>query len=175
MTLETLENPKFMCLMHPDDNMDMLQKCTLHIIGHYLNTPERVGCDTPQHFLCNFGNVDVIIVLSSNFLIEKNPKNKYGRIPEDVICERNKNKSPELKERIREYFMYHYYGQLLRAEDTFSPVIGELWFLEKKSEASNAEQFRNIPKDPVITLGAFIGASESIQGRRFPKALENSS
>lgn len=47
MMLETLENPEFVCFMHPDDNMDMLQKCTLYIVGHYLNIPEKVGCDTP--------------------------------------------------------------------------------------------------------------------------------
>ena len=42
LTLETLENPEFMRLMYPDDNMDMLQKRILYIVDLYLNTPDKV-------------------------------------------------------------------------------------------------------------------------------------
>lgn len=105
LILETLENPEFMRLMYPDDNTDMLQKRILYIVDLYLNTPDKVGFDTPLHFACKFGNVDVVNVLSSHPLIVKNPKNKYGKTPEDVICERSTNKSVALKERIREYLM----------------------------------------------------------------------
>lgn len=42
------------------------------------------GFDTPLHFACKFGNVDVVNVLSSHPLIVKNPRNKYGKTPEDV-------------------------------------------------------------------------------------------
>ncbi|XP_028633228.1 ankyrin repeat and LEM domain-containing protein 2 isoform X2 [Grammomys surdaster] len=168
LTLETLENPEFMRLMYPDDNMDMLQKRILYIVDLYLNTPDKVGFDTPLHFACKFGNVDVVNVLSSHPLIVKNSKNKYGKTPEEVICERSKNKSVELKERIREYLMGHYYVPLLRAEDT-SPVIGELWSSDQKAEASNADHCRSSPRDPVMTLRAFVGPLSPSKAEDFRK------
>ncbi|KAH0502299.1 Ankyrin repeat and LEM domain-containing protein 2 [Microtus ochrogaster] len=168
MTLETLENPEFMRLMYPDDDMDMLQERILYIVDLYLNTPDKVGFDTPLHFACKFGNVDVVNVLSSHPLIVKNPKNKYGKTPKDVICERSKNKSVELKERIREYLMGHYYVPLLRAEDT-SPVIGELWCSDQKAETANAEHYRSSPRDPVMTLRAFVGPLSPSKAEDFRK------
>uniref|UniRef100_Q6P1H6-3 Isoform 3 of Ankyrin repeat and LEM domain-containing protein 2 n=1 Tax=Mus musculus TaxID=10090 RepID=Q6P1H6-3 len=168
LTLETLENPEFMRLMYPDDNMDMLQKRILYVVDLYLNTPDKVGFDTPLHFACKFGNVDVVNVLSSHPLIVKNRKNKYGKTPEEVICERSQNKSPALKERIREYLMGHYYVPLLRAEDT-SPVIGELWSSDQKAEASNTAHCRSSPRDPVMTLRAFVGPLSPSKAEDFRK------
>uniref|UniRef100_A0A8D2CQR2 Ankyrin repeat and LEM domain-containing protein 2 n=1 Tax=Sciurus vulgaris TaxID=55149 RepID=A0A8D2CQR2_SCIVU len=157
LTLETLENPEFMRLMYPDDDQSMLQKRIRYIVDLYLNTPDKVGYDTPLHFACKFGNVDVVNVLSSHPLIVKNPRNKYGKTPEDVICERSKNKPAQLKERIREYLKGHYYVPLLRAEDTSSPVIGELWSSDQTAEASHASHCGGDPREPVLTLRAFAG------------------
>lgn len=50
LTLETLENPEFMRLMYPDDNMDMLQKRILYIVDLYLNTPDKVV--SIPHLVC---------------------------------------------------------------------------------------------------------------------------
>ncbi|XP_029412311.1 ankyrin repeat and LEM domain-containing protein 2 isoform X2 [Nannospalax galili] len=169
LTLETLENPEFMRLMYPDDNMDMLQKRILYIVDLYLNTPDKGGYDTPLHFACKFGNVDVVNVLSSHPLIVKNPRNKYGKTPKDVICERSNNKSVELKERIREYLMGHYYVPLLRAEDTSSPVIGGLWSSDQTTEVSHGDLCRNSPRDPVLTLRAFVGPLSPSKAEDFRK------
>ncbi|XP_020929598.1 ankyrin repeat and LEM domain-containing protein 2 isoform X2 [Sus scrofa] len=157
LTLETLENPEFMRLMYPDDEPHMLEKRICYVLDLYLNTPDRVGYDTPLHFACKFGNADVVNVLSSHPLIVKNPRNKYDKTPEDVICERSKNKSMELKERIRDYLKGHYYVPLLRAEDTSSPVIGELWSSDQTGEASHIGYSGGGPRDPVLTLRAFAG------------------
>uniref|UniRef100_A0A673V1N4 Ankyrin repeat and LEM domain-containing protein 2 n=2 Tax=Suricata suricatta TaxID=37032 RepID=A0A673V1N4_SURSU len=157
LTLETLENPEFMRLMYPDDDQNMLQQRICYIVDLYLNTPDKAGYDTPLHFACKFGNADVVSVLSSHPLIVKNPRNKYNKTPEDVICERSKNKSVELKERIREYLQGHYYVPLLRAEDTSSPVIGELWSSDQVTETSHVSHSGGGPRDPVLTLRAFAG------------------
>uniref|UniRef100_K9J3B2 Ankyrin repeat and LEM domain-containing protein 2 n=1 Tax=Desmodus rotundus TaxID=9430 RepID=K9J3B2_DESRO len=157
LTLETLESPEFMQLMYPDDSPDMLQKRICYILDLYLNTPDKGGYDTPLHFACKFGNVDVVNVLSSHPLIAKRPRNKCGKTPEDVICERSKNKSVELKERIREYLKGHYYVPLLRAEDMSSPVIGELWSSDQTAEAFRISRGGSSPMDPVLTLRAFAG------------------
>uniref|UniRef100_A0A250Y6B6 Ankyrin repeat and LEM domain-containing protein 2 n=1 Tax=Castor canadensis TaxID=51338 RepID=A0A250Y6B6_CASCN len=169
LTLETLENPEFMRLMYPDDDIDMLQKRIRYIVDLYLNTPDKVGYDTPLHFACKFGNVDVVNVLSSHPLIVKNPKNKYGKTPEDVICERSKSKPMELKGKIREYLKGHYYVPLLRAEDTSSPVIGELWSSDQTDEASHASHCRGGPRDPVLTLRAFVGPLSPSKAEDFRK------
>ncbi|XP_036907712.1 ankyrin repeat and LEM domain-containing protein 2 isoform X3 [Sturnira hondurensis] len=157
LTLETLENPEFMQLMYPDDSPDMLQNRICYILDLYLNTPDKGGYDTPLHFACKFGNADVVNVLSSHPLIDRRRVNKCGKTPEDVICERSKNKSVELKEQIREYLKGHYYVPLLRAEDMSSPVIGELWSSDQTAEAFRISHGGSSPMDPVLTLRAFAG------------------
>ncbi|XP_004385074.1 ankyrin repeat and LEM domain-containing protein 2 isoform X1 [Trichechus manatus latirostris] len=169
LTLETLENPEFMRLMYPDDDESMLRKRICYILDLYLNTPDKMGYDTPLHFACKFGNADVVNVLSSHPLIVKNSRNKYGKTPEDVICERSKSKSLELKERIREYLQGHYYVPLLRAEDTSSPVIGELWSSDQTAEAPHAGRFGGSPRDPVLTLRAFAGPLSPSKAEEFRK------
>ena len=42
------------------------------------------SCETPLHFACKFGHKEVVEVLISHPLTEKNPKNKFGYSPADV-------------------------------------------------------------------------------------------
>ncbi|XP_014400849.1 PREDICTED: ankyrin repeat and LEM domain-containing protein 2 isoform X1 [Myotis brandtii] len=167
LTLETLENPEFMRLMYPDDAPDMLQNRICYILDLYLNTPDKGGNDTPLHFACKFGNADVVNVLSSHPLIAKCPRNKCGKTPENVICERSKNKSVELKERIREYLKGHYYVPLLRAEDTSSPVIGELWSPDQMVETAHVSHGGGSPRDPALILRAFAGPMSPAKAEDF--------
>ncbi|XP_045390041.1 ankyrin repeat and LEM domain-containing protein 2 isoform X1 [Lemur catta] len=169
LTVATLENPDFMRLMYPDDDAAMLQQRMCYLVDLYLNTPDKMGYDTPLHFACKFGNADVVSVLSSHHLTVKNPRNKYDKTPEDVICERSKNKSVELKERIREYLKGHYYVPLLRAEDTSSPVIGELWSSDQAAPSSPGGRCGGSPRDPVLTLRAFAGPLSPSKAEDFRK------
>ena len=41
MLLDTLEDPKFMRLMYPDDQEHMLQRRIRYIVDLYLNTPDK--------------------------------------------------------------------------------------------------------------------------------------
>lgn len=160
LVLETLENPEFMRLMYPDDSEAMLQKRIRYIVDLYLNTPDKMGFDTPLHFACKFGNADVVNVLATHPDIVKDAKNKYNQTPEEVICERSKDKSAELKARIREYLQGRYYVPLLRAEDhSFSPVIGAPWSPEPTDSISLSPQPRYAasPKDPLLAVRAFAG------------------
>ncbi|XP_072271800.1 ankyrin repeat and LEM domain-containing protein 2 isoform X2 [Pyxicephalus adspersus] len=157
LLLNTLENPEFMRLMYPDDNDGMLQKRIRYIVDLYLNTPDKMAFDTPLHFACKFGNADVVNVLCSHPDIMKNPRNKYDQTPEEVICERSKNKSTELKLKIREYLKGHFYVPLLRAEDNSSfPIIGGPWSPEQPDVLSQPKYFVS-PKDPLLTVRAFAG------------------
>ncbi|KAG9487542.1 hypothetical protein GDO78_007409 [Eleutherodactylus coqui] len=157
LLLDTLENPEFMRLMYPDDEEGMLQKRIRYIVDLYLNTPDKMGFDTPLHFSCKFGNADVVNVLCSHPDIIKNPRNKYDQTPEQVICERSKNKSQELKEKIKEYLKGHFYVPLLRAEDNSSfPIIGVPWSPEQPDILSQPRYFGS-PKDPLLAVKAFAG------------------
>lgn len=157
LLLNTLENPEFMRLMYPDDDDGMLQKRIRYIVDLYLNTPDKLAFDTPLHFACKFGNAEVVNILCSHPDIIKNPRNKYDQTPEEVICERSKNKSMELKMKIRECLKGHYYVPLLRAEDNSSfPIIGVPWSPEQPDMLSQPKYCVS-PKDPLLAVRAFAG------------------
>uniref|UniRef100_A0A8D0HHH4 Ankyrin repeat and LEM domain-containing protein 2 n=1 Tax=Sphenodon punctatus TaxID=8508 RepID=A0A8D0HHH4_SPHPU len=159
LLLNTLENPEFMRLMYPDDDKVMLQKRIRYIVDLYLNTPDKMGFDTPLHFACKFGNLEVVNVLTSHPDIVKNSRNKYDQTPVEVICERNKSKSMEVKEKIREYLKGRYYVPLFRAEENSSaPVIGAPWSPDQTDNPhTSLPRYRGSPKDPVLTVRAFAG------------------
>ncbi|KAH0625549.1 hypothetical protein JD844_015107 [Phrynosoma platyrhinos] len=160
LLLNTLENPEFMRLMYPDDDRIMLQKRIRYIVDLYLNTPDKMGFDTPLHFACKFGNSDVVSVLASHPNAVKNLPNKYGQTPAEVVCERSKNKSADLKEKIREYLKGQCYVPLFRAEDNVSaPVIGPPWSPDQSDDIPHGSLPRYVgsPKDPVLTVRAYAG------------------
>ncbi|NXO20845.1 ANKL2 protein, partial [Cisticola juncidis] len=170
LLLDTLENPEFMRLMYPDDNDAMLKKRIQYIVDLYLNTPDKMWFDTPLHFACKFGNLDVVNVLTSHPAIVKNPKNKYDQTPAEVVCERSKNKSAELKEKIREYLKGRFYVPLLRAEDNSSaPVIGAPWSPDQTDDGPQRAwpQFPGSPKDPVLSIRAFAGPMSPSKAEEF--------
>ncbi|NXK32683.1 ANKL2 protein, partial [Piprites chloris] len=168
--LDTLENPEFMRLMYPDDNDAMLKNRIQYIVDLYLNTPDKMGFDTPLHFACKFGNLDVVNVLTSHPAIVKNPRNKYDQTPAEVVCERSKNKSAELKEKLREYLKGRYYVPLLRAEDNSSaPVIGAPWSPDQMDDGPQRTLFKypGSPKDPVLSIRAFAGPMSPSKAEEF--------
>ncbi|NXA39116.1 ANKL2 protein, partial [Eudromia elegans] len=170
LLLDTLENPEFMRLMYPDDNDTMLKKRIRYIVDLYLNTPDKIGFDTPLHFACKFGNSDVVNVLTSHPAIVKNPRNKYDQTPAQVVCERSKNKSAELKEKIREYLQGQYYVPLLRADDNSSaPVIGAPWSPDQTDESpqTSLPMYHGSPKDPVLSIRAFAGPMSPSKAEEF--------
>ncbi|NXJ12719.1 ANKL2 protein, partial [Odontophorus gujanensis] len=170
LLLDTLENPEFMRLMYPDDDDTMLKKRIRYIVDLYLNTPDKVGFDTPLHFACKFGNLDVVNVLTSHPAIVKNPRNKYDQTPAEVVCERSKNKSAELKEKLREYLKGRYYVPLLRAEDNSSaPVIGAPWSPDQTDDSPQAAlpKYLGSPKDPVLSIRAFAGPMSPSKAEEF--------
>ncbi|KAM9743198.1 LOW QUALITY PROTEIN: ankyrin repeat and LEM domain-containing protein 2 [Menidia menidia] len=157
LLLDILENPEFMRLMYPDDQEVMLQKRIRYIVDLYLNTPDKAGFETPLHFACKFGCPDVVNVLCSHPDTDKNCKNKDGQKPCDLICSR-KNKTQEVKERIRDYLEDRCYIPLLRATDnTSQPIIGAPWSPESSESLALIQQHTRSPMDPFMTVTAFAG------------------
>ncbi|XP_061226860.1 ankyrin repeat and LEM domain-containing protein 2 isoform X1 [Neopsephotus bourkii] len=176
LLLDTLENPEFMRLMYPDDNDVMLKNRIQYIVDLYLNTPDKVGFDTPLHFACKFGNLDVVNVLTSHPAIVKNPRNKYDQTPAEVVCERSKNKSAELKEKLREYLKGRCYVPLLRADDNSSaPVIGAPWSPDQidDSPQRTLPNYMGSPKDPVLSIRAYAGPMSPSKAEEFRRLWKN--
>ncbi|XP_067862241.1 ankyrin repeat and LEM domain-containing protein 2 [Heptranchias perlo] len=178
LLLDTLENPQFMLLMYPDDDEVMLQKRIKYIVDLYLNTPDKVGFDTPLHFACKFGHAEVVNTLCSHPDISKVSKNKYDHTPMEVICERSKIKSEELKEKIREYLQDRYYVPLLRDTDNSSPpVIGSPWSPDQSDNlhCTSLPRHTGSPKDPVMAVRAFAGPMTSSKADEFRKVWKTPS
>ncbi|XP_077457882.1 ankyrin repeat and LEM domain-containing protein 2 isoform X2 [Stigmatopora argus] len=157
LLLNTLENPEFMRLMYPDDQEDMLQKRISYIVDLYLNTPDKAGYETPLHFACKFGCPDVVNVLCSHPVTDKNRTNSNGQKPCDIICSR-KSTTPEVKEKIMNYLEDRCYIPLLRAADnTSQPIIGAPWSPEASESLSLIQRHTKSPLDPLMTVTAFAG------------------
>ncbi|XP_066506223.1 ankyrin repeat and LEM domain-containing protein 2 isoform X2 [Hoplias malabaricus] len=171
LILETLENPEFMCRMYPDDQEEMLWERIDYIVDLYLNTPDKVNNETPLHFACKFGCSEVVNVLCSHPAIDKNCRNKYGQKPSNVVCER-KNKSKEVKEKIKEYLEDRFFVPLLRATDnTLNPIIGAPWAPGSSEcvEPSLNPGLVDDPKNPVMTIRAFAGPLNALKAEEFHK------
>ncbi|XP_018604925.1 ankyrin repeat and LEM domain-containing protein 2-like isoform X1 [Scleropages formosus] len=169
LLLDTLEDPEFMRLMYPEDEEDMLQKRIRYIVDLYLNTPDKVACETPLHFACKFGNAEVVNVLCSHPDTDKNCKNKYNQKPVSIICER-KNKCKEIKQKIKGYLEDQFYVPVLRAADNSAqPVIGAPWSPEQLEAAPRylGPGLSGSPKDPVMTVRAFVGPLSQSKARDF--------
>ncbi|CAL8346398.1 unnamed protein product [Lota lota] len=172
LLLDTLEDPKFMRLMYPDDQEHMLQRRIRYIVDLYLNTPDKAGYETPLHFACKFGCPDVVNILCSHPDVDKNCKNKYDQKPCEVICDR-KNKNQEVKQKILDYLEDRCYIPLLRATDNSSqPIIGAPWSPEPSESFSHSLSPRHArsPMDPLMTVKAFAGPLSPSKAEEFRRA-----
>uniref|UniRef100_A0A3B3QKG2 Ankyrin repeat and LEM domain-containing protein 2 n=1 Tax=Paramormyrops kingsleyae TaxID=1676925 RepID=A0A3B3QKG2_9TELE len=175
LLLDTLENPEFMRHMYPDDKEDMLRNRIRYVVDLYLNTPDKAAFETPLHFACKFGCPEVVKVLCSHPDTDKNCKNKYSQKPFSVICER-KNKTQEIKQKIKEYLEDQYYVPLLRATDNSSqPVIGAPQSPEHLDQVPHwlGPELQGNPKDPVMTVRAVAGPLSQTKAEEFRKTWKN--
>lgn len=58
--------------------------------------------ETPLHFACKFGSLEVVRILMSFDMCNRTVKNKHGKTPEDLIC--IKAKSQDNLEAIKSLF-----------------------------------------------------------------------
>jgi len=76
LILDTIEDPAYIQLLYPpndtvdgagvgvDDNTVGVWNRIQFISDLYLNTPDKGNCESPLHFACKFGHVEVISVLA---------------------------------------------------------------------------------------------------------------
>ncbi|KAK7121116.1 hypothetical protein R3I94_020928 [Phoxinus phoxinus] len=170
LVLETLEDPEFMRLMYPHDQELMLWQRIRYIVDLYLNTPDKASNETPLHFACKFGCAEVVDVLCSHPSVDKHCRNKHDQHPSSMICER-KNKSKEVKQKIREYLEDRFYVPLLRAADnTLPPVISVPWCPgspESCDRFYRPDRMMDGPTHPAQIIKAFAGPLSSAKAEEF--------
>lgn len=127
LILHTVSNPAFVRLLYGDDINQNADERTKILLDLYLNTPDKGLNETPLHFAVKFGAVECVEVLTSYPQCDRNCRNKYGKTPSMIVCDRcDSSVTKECKRRIVTMLEENYYVPVLRAEDNCSePVIGE--------------------------------------------------
>ncbi|RWS11063.1 ankyrin repeat and LEM domain-containing protein 2-like isoform X1 [Dinothrombium tinctorium] len=114
LILNTIKQPSFMRQMYPNDDELTTKSRIDHILDLYLNTPDKILCETPLHFACKHGAVKCVeILLSQNCDVEK--VNKQNKKPIDCVCERGGNS--EIRSEIISLFESRYYVSVIRDFD----------------------------------------------------------
>ncbi|XP_066274350.1 ankyrin repeat and LEM domain-containing protein 2-like [Branchiostoma lanceolatum] len=129
LVLDTLQDHEFLQLMYPGDDPATETRRQKFLVDLYLNTPDKGNCETPLHFACKFGHVDVVRVLVSHPSLDRTIKNRYDQTARDIICSRCQD-GPTSKraEQIRKLLEESYFVPLFRAEDNcLQPLVGEPW------------------------------------------------
>ncbi|XP_071087020.1 ankyrin repeat and LEM domain-containing protein 2-like [Haliotis cracherodii] len=169
LVLETLLDPEFTKQLYAgtNDNADTQTRRIDFLVDLYLNTPEKGSGESPLHFASKYGFPDVIEVILGYPGLDRQLRNKYGETPEEVVCSRCQNSTPELKNRIMELLKGLCYVPLLRSEDnTTVPVIGQPWSPDHSSDLTRS-QVKKSPKDPTLAVRARAGPMSPSQAKLF--------
>ncbi|CRK89285.1 CLUMA_CG003044, isoform A [Clunio marinus] len=100
LLLQTVERTEFIELLHGFKDDPNVEEMSQFFLESYLNTPDKSRNETPLHFASKFGAADVVEVLITYPLCKMKP-NVQGKEPKDIICERDPNAKPEVKEAIK--------------------------------------------------------------------------
>ncbi|KAK3593567.1 hypothetical protein CHS0354_018656 [Potamilus streckersoni] len=173
LILDTLEDRQFVRKLYvgSKDTEETMTKRINFLVDLYLNMPDKGNCETPLHFACKFGHIQVVEVLISHPKTDKKARNKYGETPFEVICARCQSTSKETKELIAELLKGQIYVPLIRSEDnTAPPMIGQPWSpngTESHMEIPNSSWS---PKDPPLSVKACAGPMSPSKAAMFHKS-----
>ncbi|CAG4937917.1 unnamed protein product [Parnassius apollo] len=153
LILTTVGNPVFVqALYGMDADPESCKEFSSILVDRYLNTPDKAMNETPLHFAAKFGAEAVVDVLTSFPQCNRKASNKYGEKPEDIICNRTSNASPEVVRSIRSMLQERFYVPVLHADDeSAEPTIG-LPFTPAAPPEINSD-----PLSPRYEIRAFAG------------------
>ena len=90
LILQTVEQTKFIELLHGIKNHPNTEEMSQFLLESYLNTPDKSRNETPLHFASKIGAIEVIKVLVSYPVCKMKP-NSEGLLPKDVSCRQKKD------------------------------------------------------------------------------------
>lgn len=150
--IQTVSDPSFVGLLYGDDDPESCQERVSILLDLYLNTPDKGQNETPLHFAVKFGAVGVVEALVSCPQCDRNPKNKFGQTPKDMVCYRISSPDPNLKREIVGLLEERYYVPVLRSEDnSIQPVVGSPFSPTKPLALDND------PINPRMEIHAYAG------------------
>lgn len=176
LILETIEDPKFLELLYPDDTEAVRQQRTAFLVDLYLNMPDKGRCETPLHFACKFGCARAVEILLSHHLCDRTRTNKYGQTARDIICERITAPDAELRKQIESYFEDRFFVPVLRSEDnSVAPLVGQPFspdagrgipFSGRPPQSPRPQS----PRDPSLVVVATVGPMSPTEAEQVYKS-----
>lgn len=168
LILQTVGDPAFSKLLYGVDEISSINKFgspserSAILVDLYLNTPDKGMHETPLHFAAKFGAIQVVATLVSYPQCDREPKNKFGQRPIDIVCDRCPTASEQLKSDIAALLQNDYYVPVLRADDnSLPPVIGTP-YSPKDPPVLNED-----PLSPRLEIHAFAGPMSQSQASEF--------
>nr|XP_022902887.1 ankyrin repeat and LEM domain-containing protein 2-like [Onthophagus taurus]XP_022911169.1 ankyrin repeat and LEM domain-containing protein 2-like [Onthophagus taurus] len=164
LILNTVGNVDFIEKLYGEDEHQNSEDRVKILLDLYLNTPDKGVNETPLHFAVKFGALKVVEVLVSYPQCDKNVRNKYGKLPNQVVCERYEGYAEKLKEQISNLLEDNFYVPVLRYEGNCTPpVIGEP-FSPKSPPSFDVDPFK-----PRLEIHAYAGPMEKKEADKFRK------
>ncbi|XP_032241143.1 ankyrin repeat and LEM domain-containing protein 2 isoform X2 [Nematostella vectensis] len=135
LIIRTLESIHFWQVFLQTDNKDSLNSSVNNnrrqfLVDLYLNTPDKGNLETPLHFACKFGHLDVVKYLVSHPLTSITPHNRYGDTPEEMACSRCSSLagSVQKKDQIKHLLQDNYFVPVFGSQDNSTPpILGDPW------------------------------------------------
>lgn len=84
--LGVLSSTSYMQKLYRNDTPEQSKARTVHLLDSYLNTAEKGLGETPLHFACKFGSLEVARLLYACEHCDKMALNKAGKTPKEIIC-----------------------------------------------------------------------------------------
>ncbi|XP_038055658.1 ankyrin repeat and LEM domain-containing protein 2-like [Patiria miniata] len=178
--LETIQDPAYILLMYPDDPEDTIISRIEYLTDLYLNSPDKGNAETPLHFACKFGHVEVVEILLNHPQCDKTLKNKYGQTASEIVCSwasLSDTAMKQLQKTITDLLHDHYYVPVYRAEDNCTqPVIGEPWSPDISDHQSSPlfhtrSAGAESPISTVLSLQAYAGPMSPAEADCFRRNL----
>lgn len=180
LIIDTLESQCFWnILLNQDTGSSSDSQRKRFLVDMYLNTPDKGNLETPLHFACKYGHVEVVEYLMSHPLTDMQRTNKYGETPAQVICSRCSAACSDKKSKIQSYLEDNCFVPLLGSLDNSTPPwIGEPWSPEVTDVKNNREsgslgspldnlKERNSPGEPPVTVRAYAGPMSPSKAEEF--------
>ncbi|KAK3735098.1 hypothetical protein QZH41_011263, partial [Actinostola sp. cb2023] len=148
------------------------------LVDLYLNTPDKgvsfagKNFETPLHFACKFGHVDVVKYLVSHPLTNITPKNPHGDTPQQVACSRCSSQTGSVKvmEKIKHLLEDDHYVPVFGSEgDTTPPSIGDPWSPDIHHREGRPPSYSSGPSplEPKVTVRAYAGPMSPSKAAEF--------
>jgi hypothetical protein len=121
--MSILHNPDFWKLVYPNDCPESVLRRRMHLIDLYLNMQDKIVGETPLHYACKLGHLEIVRFLLSQPSLDTTLTNKYNKTAADIVCDNAKSSSTALRDKISDLMKAPpiYYVPVLRSTDNCTP------------------------------------------------------